>query len=107
VQPTILLVGGYERGISMIPLIDEIFKDRVKHVITIGQTGDKIAKQLIDRGFEHVTRGVKSMSEAVMAAKETAVAGDAVLLSAAAASFDMFPNFEVRGNEFKKAVNSL
>lgn len=107
VQPVVLITGGYDRGIPMKPLIDEILKDRVKHVVTIGQTGDKIAKMLNDKGFNHITVGSKTMVEAVGSAQAAAQAGDAILMSAAAASFDMYPNFAVRGNEFKKAVNAL
>jgi len=107
IQPVVLIAGGYDRGIPMEPLIAAILKDRVKHVIAIGQTGGKIAELLKDKGFKNVTTGPNNMADIVRAAKEIAEPGDAVLLSPAAASFDMFKNFEVRGSEFKKAVEAL
>ncbi len=107
VQPAVIIVGGYDRGIPMDPLIDELMKDRVKHVVAIGQTGKKIAAELAKKGFNKVTLGPKDMPGIVAAAKKLAEPGDAVLLSTAATSFDMFPNFEVRGDEFKKAVMAL
>jgi len=107
VQPAVLIAGGFDRGISVEPLIKELLKDRVRHVVTIGQTGNKIAEELKNKGFERITTGSQTMAQAVVAAAKAAQAGDVVLLSPAAASFDMFPNFEVRGNEFKKAVSSL
>jgi UDP-N-acetylmuramoylalanine--D-glutamate ligase len=49
----------------------------------------------------------ESLEEAVKKCQDIAEAGDSVVLSPACASFDMFPNFEVRGNKFKEIVNSL
>jgi len=107
VQPIILIAGGYDRGISMEPLVDAILEDRVKHVIAIGQTGSKIVGLLKEKGFKNVTTGLNTMAEIVQTAKKVSEPGDVVLLSPAAASFDMFKNFEVRGNEFKKTVMAL
>ena len=91
----------------MEPLVEAILKDRVKHVITVGQTGDKIAALLKEKGFKDVTTGLNTMDDVVQAAKKVAEPGDAVLLSPAAASFDMFKNFEVRGDKFKESVNQF
>jgi UDP-N-acetylmuramoylalanine--D-glutamate ligase len=107
VQPVVLIAGGYDRGIPMEKLVTQILKDRVRHVVAIGQTGSKIAEMLKAKRFSAITEGLKTMPEIVAAAAKAAQPGDVVLLSCAATSFDMFPNFKVRGEEFKKAVNAL
>ena len=106
-QPKVMIIGGYDRGLSMDPLVDEIMKQRVRHVIAVGQTGPKVAEMLKEKGFKDITLGFKNMSDMVRTAKEKAQSGDVVILSAAAASFDMFKNFVDRGEQFQKAVNSL
>ncbi len=107
IQPKVMIVGGYDRGIPMDPLIDEITKQRVRHVIAIGQTGDKIAKMLIEDSYKNITTGLKTMPEIVKAARNHSEAGDVVLLSAASTSFDMFKDFKERGEQFKRAVMAL
>ncbi len=107
VQPIILIVGGYDRGIAMDKLVAEILKDRVRHVVAIGQTGAKVAEMLKAKRFTAIDEELKTMPEIVAAAAKAAQPGDVVLLSCAATSFDMFPNFKVRGDEFKRAVNAL
>ncbi len=107
VQPKVMIVGGYDRGIPMDPLVEAILKQRVRHIIAVGQTGPKVAKMLEAKGFKNITVGLKNMGDIVRVAKDKAQSGDVVLLSAAATSFDMFKNFVERGEKFKEAVQTL
>ncbi|MBU5486571.1 UDP-N-acetylmuramoyl-L-alanine--D-glutamate ligase [Clostridium sp. MSJ-8] len=106
----ILIAGGYDKHIPFEPLANEGYP-YIKELILLGVTKEKIAKVFRDlkerTGHEvHITF-VNDLKEAVYKAKELAVPGDIVTLSPACASFDMFPNFEVRGNKFKEIVNEL
>lgn len=105
VKPTVLIGGGYDKQNEYDEWI-ECFGGKVKALILLGQTADKIEACARKHGFENIIR-VESMEEAVEKASETAVAGDAVLLSPACASWGMFKNFEERGKIFKEAVRGL
>ena len=70
----------------------------------IKEAFDKVEK---DKGIKVPTTKVNTLEEAVLKAKEIAKDGDIVTLSPACASFDMFPNFEVRGNKYKEIVANL
>ena len=82
------------------------FGDKVKALVLLGQTRDKIAVAAKKAGFENVIM-TDSLEEAVKVSSKQAVSGDAVLLSPACASWGMFKNFEERGKLFKEYVNSL
>ena len=108
----ILIAGGKDKGIPY-DEIGEHIANKVKHLILIGKTGP-IIKAALDKyvektgnGKDIVTQFCTTYEEAVMCAKNAATAGDTVLLSNASTSFDMFKNFEERGNLFKSIVNSL
>ncbi|MBQ2889593.1 MAG: UDP-N-acetylmuramoyl-L-alanine--D-glutamate ligase [Clostridia bacterium] len=108
----ILIAGGKDKGIPY-DEIGEHIANKVKHLILIGKTGP-IIKAALDKytektgiGKDIVTEFCTTYEEAVMCAKNAATAGDTVLLSNASTSFDMFKNFEERGNLFKCIVNSL
>ena len=108
----ILIAGGKDKGIPY-DEIGEHIANKVKHLILIGKTGP-IIKAALDKytektgiGKDIVTEFCTTYEEAVMCAKNAATAGDTVLLSNASTSFDMFKNFEERGNLFKSIVNSL
>lgn len=99
----ILIAGGRDKDGDFSALRD-IVKEKVKALILIGEAKHKIADIL----GRLVTCYLESdMKSAVIKAKEIACAGDVVLLSPGCASFDMFKNFEHRGEVFKKIVNSL
>ncbi|MBQ9375623.1 MAG: UDP-N-acetylmuramoyl-L-alanine--D-glutamate ligase [Ruminococcus sp.] len=106
----IIIAGGYDKKIPFEPLAKPV-NERVKTIILMGATADKIEKAVTDceyypaSGLEILH--VNSMEEAVKTAKEIAKDGDIVSLSPACASFDMYPMFEARGNHFKKLVNEL
>ncbi|HMS65834.1 MAG TPA: UDP-N-acetylmuramoyl-L-alanine--D-glutamate ligase [Ignavibacteria bacterium] len=99
----ILILGGRETG-NDYSVIDKTVKEKVKQIIAIGETKDKINKH-----FKNITKvsNAETMEEAVIMAMSAAKSGDIVLLSPACKSFDMFDSFEHRGSEFKKFVNLL
>ncbi|GAB5046515.1 UDP-N-acetylmuramoyl-L-alanine--D-glutamate ligase [Thermodesulfovibrio sp. TK110] len=102
-ENVILIAGGRDKGGDFSQL-REIVKKRVKALVLIGEAKQKIADALGDLVPYYFEEDMKS---AVVKAKEIATAGDIVLLSPGCASFDMFNNFEHRGEVFKDIVNSL
>lgn len=104
-RPTVLIGGGYDKDSSYIEWI-RAFDGKVKKLVLLGQTKEKIAKDAEKCGFYDYVL-VDTFEEAVLLAAKTAKEGDAVLLSPACASWGMFPNYEVRGEKFKEIVNSL
>ena len=104
-KPTILIGGGYDKGSEYDEWIEN-FGDTVKELVLIGQTREKIAECAKKHGFTaYVFKD--SFEEALDYCRESAKPGDAVLLSPACASWDMFPSYEVRGRKFKEFVNKL
>ena len=103
--PTILIAGGYDKHSEYDDWV-KLFKGKVKHLILIGQTRDKIADCCKKYKFTEVMYA-EDMDEAVKAAASYADEGDYVLLSPACASWGMFENFEVRGKVFKSCVMAL
>lgn len=104
-RPTVLIGGGYDKGGDFTAWI-ESFGDKVKELLLLGATKEKIASAADSCGFS-AYRFVDSLEEAVHLAYEKAEPGDAVLLSPACASWDMFESYEQRGNLFKEYVNRL
>lgn len=105
VRPTIVIGGGYDKESSYDEWIAS-FKNKVKCLVLLGATADKIADAAIKAGFNNIIK-VDSLEEAVNISSKHAGSGDAVLLSPACASWGMFKNYEERGEMFKKYVNSL
>ncbi len=107
-EKVIMIAGGKDKGIPYDELGGPI-ADHVKTLILIGATSDKIAAALDASGRAGEVEVVRAATypEAVTAAASRAVSGDVVLLSPASTSFDMFNNFEERGELFKKLVNEL
>ncbi len=101
--PVVLIAGGRDKGLNF-SSIKEVIAEKVKLAVLIGETQEKI-----DRAWGDVTpcERANSMGEAVRMAVSHARCGDTVLLSPACASFDMFQNYEHRGDEFKKEVLAL
>lgn len=104
-RPTVLIGGGYDKGSEYDEWI-EAFDGKVKCLVLIGQTKDKIAACARAHGVSNIV-SADTFKEAFDICVEQAKAGDAVLLSPACASWGMFPNYEVRGREFKEFVNQL
>jgi UDP-N-acetylmuramoylalanine--D-glutamate ligase len=103
-KPTILILGGVDKG-NDYSLINDLVKEKVKAIICLGIDNRKIHEAFGKFISPIVNTG--SAIEAVHAAFHFANKGDAVLLSPACASFDLFKNYEDRGNQFKKAVKEL
>jgi len=101
--PVILIAGGRDKGSDYRPILDLIQK-KVRDVILIGEAKEKIKDVLT--GFLPIDEA-QSLEEAVNAAFYKANSGDCVLLSPMCSSFDMFSNYEERGNCFKRAVQEL
>lgn len=107
-KKVILIAGGKDKGIPY----DEIgpaICEKVKTLILIGKTADKIeaALKAADKAEQVETIRCESYEDVVKTAHAKAESGDIVLLSPASTSFDMFANFEERGNLFKRLVNEL
>lgn len=101
--PTILLMGGLDRGHSFAEL-----KDYLKHVrmiVSYGETKNRIAEFAAECGIP--CKVTDTLEEATLAAYRASAPGYVVLLSPACASWDQFANFEIRGNQFKACVNHL
>lgn len=105
VKPTYLIGGGYDKQSTYDEWI-EAFDGKVKKLVLLGQTREKIAECAKAHSFEDFVF-VDSLEEAVAYCAREAEAGEAVLLSPACASWGMFPNYEVRGKMFKDLVNAL
>ena len=102
--PTVWLVGGVDKGNDYKPLLP-LVREKVKAIICIGMDNSKIKEtfgNVVDLLVE-----TYAMSEAVKVAYKIAERGDSVLLSPACASFDLFKNYEDRGNQFKEAIKNL
>ncbi|MCM1175417.1 MAG: UDP-N-acetylmuramoyl-L-alanine--D-glutamate ligase [Blautia sp.] len=104
-KPTVLIGGGYDKESEYDDWI-EAFNGKVKCLVLIGQTREKIAACAKAHGVENIVLA-DSFGEALDICTKRAVPGDAVLLSPACASWGMFPNYEVRGREFKEYVEGL
>lgn len=104
-RPTFLIGGGYDKESSYEEWI-QAFEGKVKELVLIGQTREKIEKAAHACGFYH-TILADSLEEAVKICAEKAQKGDAVLLSPACASWGQFDNYEQRGDKFKEYVRSM
>lgn len=102
-QPVILILGGRDKGGGFSRLKPEI-KKRIKEIILIGESRDKIRKELESAA---AMTDADSMRDAVKKSFFSAEKGDVVILAPACTSFDMFDNFEQRGRVFKEAVRNL
>jgi len=100
--PTFLIGGGYDKGSEYDEWI-ESFDGKIKKLLLMGQTRDKIAACAIKHGYNDLVF-VESMEEAVDYCYNNAVSGDTVLLSPCCASWGMFKNYEERGRIFKDLV---
>jgi UDP-N-acetylmuramoylalanine--D-glutamate ligase len=98
-RPTILLLGGKHKGEPYTPLSDAIGKN-VKKIIAYGEAGPIVEKDL--RDVVPVELLGSDFEEVMQHARESAAPGDAVLMSPACSSYDMFHNYEERGERFRK-----
>ena len=109
-QKIILIAGGYDKKIPYEPLAPEIIA-HVKTLVLMGATGPRIEKAVREHpDFDKSKLTIlhaDNMQHAVELARSAAQPGDVVSLSPASASFDLYPNFEVRGRDYKKIVMQL
>ena len=101
-RPTVLIGGGYDKQSEYDEWI-EAFDGKVKCLVLIGQTRERIAECARKHGLQDIVLA-DTCEEAFAVCVEKAQPGDAVLLSPACASWGMFPNYEVRGQRFKEMV---
>jgi len=97
-----LILGGKDKG-SDYSVLNDLLRQRVKRVYTIGAAAEKIESQIKNVEIVHS----ETLENAIRKANAVAEAGDVVLLAPACASFDQFKNYEERGRVFKKIVGSL
>jgi UDP-N-acetylmuramoylalanine--D-glutamate ligase len=103
-KPTVLILGGVDKG-NDYEVLKELVQEKVKAIICLGLDNKKIHE-----AFDSVLANVIDVDNALDAVKtafQLSEKGDAVLLSPACASFDLFKNYEDRGNQFKRAVKEL
>jgi len=103
--PTILIAGGYDKQ-SEYDEWAKLFKGKLKYLVLIGSTRDKIAECAKKYGFNNIMYA-ETLQEAVRVCDSYADRGDYVLLSPACASWGMFDNYEQRGDIFKSCVQAL
>jgi len=109
-EPKVVIIGGFERGLDLSEFAKTFAdnQDSVRHVVCIGATGPRAAEALKQAGFNNYqVLDDKSLDVIVKKAQAAAKPGDAVLFSPGFASFDMFKNFEERGNLYRAAVQAL
>ncbi|MGI6587543.1 MAG: UDP-N-acetylmuramoyl-L-alanine--D-glutamate ligase [Peptococcia bacterium] len=104
-QPIVLIAGGKSKGSDFLPFAIKI-KEKVKELVLVGQAAPEIAEAVRKVGYTKIHH-VSSFAEAVKEASRLAKEGEIVLLSPACASFDLFANFEQRGDVFKELVHRL
>lgn len=103
-KPTVLILGGVDKG-NDYSLIEDLVKENVKAIICLGTDNRKIHE--VFGSMVSTIVNTSTMPEAVRAAFHFSTKGDVVLLSPACASFDLFKNYEDRGNQFKQVVKEL
>lgn len=102
--PVVLIAGGLDRGHSFEEL--RPYMDRVKAVLALGETADRLIDFAVSCGVEHAVKA-DSMEMAVQEAYTISLEGEQIVLSPACASWDQYPNFEERGDAFIDAVMKL
>lgn len=103
-KPVVWIVGGVDKGNDYLSMI-EVVRKNVKAIVCLGVDNDKIHRAF--KGTVDIIIDTKSMKEAVDSAYYLAKDGEVVLLSPACASFDLFDNYEDRGQQFKAEVRAL
>ena len=103
-KPVVLILGGQDKGNDYKP-IEKLVSKKVKAIVCMGIDNKKIVEYFTP--FVKNIEETRSAAEAVRVAAKYTEGGDVVLLSPACASFDLFKNYEDRGEQFKKEVLSL
>jgi UDP-N-acetylmuramoylalanine--D-glutamate ligase len=108
----VVIIGGFDRGLELEYIIDEVIAEDkrglIRKILLIGASAERLGQEMVAKGFGNFEiLGSKDMNEIVKTASSLASSGDIVVLSPGFASFDMFKNFEVRGQAFVDAVAKL
>ena len=106
-RPTVLILGGYDKHSDFHELFEHFHGSSLKAIVVLGATKQKILDTARDTGYLGYCHATGTFADAVSCARTIAEPGDAVLLSPACASWDMFDNFEQRGRVFKEIVNQF
>lgn len=106
-RPTVLILGGYDKHSDFHELFEHFRGSKVKAAVVLGATQKIILETARDTGYLGYCHATGTFADAVACARTLAKPGDAVLLSPACASWDMFDNFEQRGRVFKEIVNAF
>lgn len=102
--PTVLILGGTDKG-NDYSEIDELVKEKCHTLIFMGKDNSKLIQHFEAQGIKYIS--THNLADAVSAAYQSANEGDTVLLSPCCASFDLFKNYEDRGEQFMNAVRNL
>ena len=106
----VMIMGGYDRQLNLDTLVDGIMKnqDSIRKIVLMGQSAKRFYDELEKKGFNKmiISKGT-TMPEILQEAIEQSAANDTIVLSSGFPSFDMFKNFEDRGEQFKEAVGKL
>ena len=102
--PTVLILGGTDKG-NDYSEIDQLVKEKCHTLIFMGKDNEKLIQHFEPMGVKYIS--TNTLQDAVQAAYLSAKEGDTVLLSPCCASFDLFKNYEDRGEKFMKAVRQL
>ncbi len=105
-QKVILIAGGYDKHIPY-DILGPLINEKVKGLVLMGQTKNKIKDAYFAYSCNAILKETDTLEDAVKEAFNMAIEGDIIIMSPASASFDMFKNFEVKGNLYKQIVNSL
>jgi UDP-N-acetylmuramoylalanine--D-glutamate ligase len=106
----VMIIGGLDRGLDLAPLAKDLVRlnDSIRGVVLIGASAQRTADNLSEQGFNNFKLSdAKNMPGIISAAMEMALTGDAIVLSPGFPSFDMFKNFEDRGQQFNLALEAL
>lgn len=106
-EPKVIILGGSDKGANYDILAAELLKNNTRKALLIGDQAKRIEESLKKVGFKDYMPGGNTMKEIVKNASAQAMPGDVVLLSTACASFDMFKNYQDRGEQFNQAVAEL
>lgn len=105
-EPKVVIAGGVFKGDDLTPIAQAVQGNNVKALVLIGRSAPDIEEAVRATGYGAIQRAA-TLADAVNTAQTLAAPGDSVLLAPACASFDMFQDFEDRGDQFKAAVRAL
>ncbi|MDZ4678023.1 MAG: UDP-N-acetylmuramoyl-L-alanine--D-glutamate ligase [Oligoflexia bacterium] len=102
-EPVILIAGGKDKGVDFAPLVEPVQK-KVKNLILVGEAKERLNRTIGDFSETFI---IGTFEEAVLLAYQKSRSGDVILLSPGCSSYDMFENFEERGNYYKELIQKL